>query len=189
MPARVNKVHPALKHAGYSTTTILPGESAAEFEKLHRDLIAEFSPNGRYENHLIANMAQLLWRLQNLATFRLAGQVRTRFYRLIDEKVPGKPLLIGYGEDDPAERAARQEATREAEHQIRKEFGEARLFLEMPNEATVEALEKELDIQERLEAMLEKCLKRLLFARGVKSISVAPASSPPRRVAGPSRAA
>jgi hypothetical protein len=36
MPARVNKVHPALKHAGYSTTTILPGESAAEFEKLHR---------------------------------------------------------------------------------------------------------------------------------------------------------
>jgi hypothetical protein len=30
----VNKSHPALKHGGYSTTTILPTESVAEFEKL-----------------------------------------------------------------------------------------------------------------------------------------------------------
>jgi hypothetical protein len=38
---RVKKRHPALKHGGYATTTILPGESSAEFEKLHRKLIAK----------------------------------------------------------------------------------------------------------------------------------------------------
>jgi hypothetical protein len=132
-------------------------------------LIAEFSPKGRYEDHLIATMAQLLWRLQNLATFRLAGHVRTRFYQIINEKAPDKLILTGF-EDSPAERAARQEATREAEHQIQKEFGDARLFVEMRDEATVEALEKELEIQERLEGMLERCLKRLLFARPMRAI-------------------
>ena len=37
---------PALKHGGYSTTTLLPGENRSEFEKLHEDLITEFRPNG-----------------------------------------------------------------------------------------------------------------------------------------------
>jgi hypothetical protein len=60
MPTRGNKVHPALKHGGYSASTILPGESVAEFEKMHRDLIVEFSPAGRYEEHVVASMAQLL---------------------------------------------------------------------------------------------------------------------------------
>jgi hypothetical protein len=46
MLALVENTHPALKHGGYSATTILPGEDAAAFEKLHRDLIAELSPKG-----------------------------------------------------------------------------------------------------------------------------------------------
>jgi hypothetical protein len=39
-----NKNHHALKHGGHSTTTILPTESVAEFEKLHKDLISELGP-------------------------------------------------------------------------------------------------------------------------------------------------
>src|SRR6266404_5199599 len=35
MLTRFNKVHPALKHAGYSATTLLPGEDSAAFDKLH----------------------------------------------------------------------------------------------------------------------------------------------------------
>ena len=41
------KPHPALRHAGYSVTTILPGEDAAEFAKLHRDLISEWTRTAR----------------------------------------------------------------------------------------------------------------------------------------------
>jgi hypothetical protein len=191
MPARVNKVHPALKHAGYSASTILPGESAAEFEKLHRDLIAEFSPNGRYEEHLIASMAQVAWRLQNLEIFRIVQRARARLQQLINEKAPPDPFFPSFAPEDPAVRAAYQaaykEATRAAEQQTRKEFDDVYELVEMGEDANIEALERELEVKERLEAMLEKCLKRLLFARGVKSISVAPASSAPRRVAGPRR--
>jgi len=43
----------------------------AEFEKLHRDLIAE--PNGLFENDIVATMARVLWRKQNLETFHSQG--------------------------------------------------------------------------------------------------------------------
>jgi hypothetical protein len=72
MLTRLNKIHPALKHAGYSATTLLPGEDAAAFEKLHRALIAEFSPVGALEEDIVADIARLTWRKQNLATFRVA---------------------------------------------------------------------------------------------------------------------
>jgi hypothetical protein len=49
----VNKNHPALTHRGYSTTTILPTESVAEFEKLHKDLLSELFPMARLQTILL----------------------------------------------------------------------------------------------------------------------------------------
>ena len=46
MSVHNNRGRNALKHAGFSATTILPGESAAEFEKLHEALV---SNSGRTE--------------------------------------------------------------------------------------------------------------------------------------------
>ena len=43
----VNKNHPALKHGGHSTTTILPTESVAEFEELHKDLVIAHAFSGK----------------------------------------------------------------------------------------------------------------------------------------------
>ncbi len=60
MTIRIKARHPALRHAGYSATTILPGESTAEFEKLHRNLIAEWTPDGALEDEIIAIMARAL---------------------------------------------------------------------------------------------------------------------------------
>jgi hypothetical protein len=76
MSVRFKKIHPALKHAAYSATTILPGEDRAAFEKLHRDLIAEFKPFGASEESIIAKLAHRLWRSQNLAIFRIAELAR-----------------------------------------------------------------------------------------------------------------
>ena len=70
MTIRIKKAHPAFKHAGYSATTILPGESETEFAKLHGDLVSEWAPNGALESEVVASMAHLLWRRKNLATFR-----------------------------------------------------------------------------------------------------------------------
>ena len=71
MPVRVKKHHPALKHGGYAATGILPGESQADFDKLHRDLIAELGPNGALENDIVETTTRYLWRKQNLKHLEL----------------------------------------------------------------------------------------------------------------------
>jgi len=192
MPVKDKKYHPALKHAGYATTGILPGENEKEFEKQHRDLIAEFSPNGALENDIIATMARLVWRKQNTKTFRIAELARECFEQIKRETVPGyvfdyPKLEFGAVNErvDPAEREA---AIRAAEDQARKELGDAYGLVEIEEIASADHLMKDLEVQDRLDAMIDKCLKRSLFVRGLKSISGASTSAPRGRLAGPSRA-
>ena len=191
--SRVKKHHSALKHAGYSATGILPGESAAEFEKMHRDLISELAPNGALEKDIVASMARLVWRKKILKRFEL---------RSLLELVTHKSCMKGFPKDkieypmfnfgtviekvDPAVRAAAIEA---ATDQARKELGEAYEFVENNEIATVDHLMRDLDVHDRLDAMIDKCLKRLLFLRGLKSISSASSQAPQERLAGPRRAA
>jgi len=192
MGVRVKKLHPALKHAGYSATGILPGESAAEFEKVHRGVIKDLAPNGVIEDDIVATMARLLWRKQNLATFRIAALAKDRC-RQIRSKIPQDevvdypfPTLGSIKEVDPAVREA---ATRAAEDQIRRELGDTYELVEMGGAATVECLLKDLEVEDRLDAMIDRCLKRLLFLRGLKSISSTSSSTPPQHLAAPSKAA
>jgi len=49
MVVHMKKPFSAYKHGGYTATAVLPGESGAEFEKLHRDIIAELDPVGALE--------------------------------------------------------------------------------------------------------------------------------------------
>ena len=192
MPVQAKKLHPALKHAGYSAMGVLPGENAAEYEKLHRDLIAEFIPNGAFENNIVATMARVLWRKQNLQTFRIAELARRRCSQIRSEKLPEDefyiPLLMPVSgkEVDPAVREA---AIRAAEGQARKELGDTYELAESYEIATIDSLTKDLEIRDRLDAMLDKCLKRLLMVRGIKSIMSESSSAPPKRLASPSRAA
>ena len=168
MPIRAKKNHPALKHAGYSATSILPGEDAAEFEKLHRDLIAELVPNGVLEDDIVATMARLVWRKQNLVTFRVAKLARGRYAKIESEKVPQDDEELYFSEEDLAEREAGIQA---AEAQARKELGEDYELVEVGKIATIPGLMKDLEVQDRLDSMIDRCLKRLLYVRGLKSIS------------------
>lgn len=172
------RLPPALKHAVYSTTALLPGESRAAFEKLHRALIDELSPRGAVEEDTVATIARLLWRKQNLETLRIAKLVEARYSTIEYEKQleSGADIRI-VGEAPPEVRQA-------AATQARRELGETYELLEV--EATVEQLQAGLSVQERLDAMIDKCLKRLLFLRGLKSLtptqsasSTAEASSAP----------
>jgi hypothetical protein len=193
MPVQVKKRHPALKHAGYAAIGVLPGEDRAEFEKQHRDLVAEFGPNGVLENEIVADMARLIWRKENLETFRIADLARARHNKIINERVPQDkieyPTLdFGFVKErvDPAVRDA---AIRAAEDQARRELGDAYGLLEIGEIASADRLMKDLEVQDRLDAMIDKCLKRLLFVRGIKSISNASPAAPRERLTGPSKAA
>lgn len=70
-PVRFKKTLPALKHGGYAATIHLPGEDATEFERLHGEIIDELRPNGALEEDIVATMAGLVWRKQNLGTIEL----------------------------------------------------------------------------------------------------------------------
>ena len=186
MSNRIDRLHPAVKHGAYSATNVLPGESRAAFEKLHRDLIAEYAPSGVHEQHIVVNMARLIWRQQNLTTLRIAERAQARRAAIVNEKFNVNPLLLitkELNEVDP------KKLKRVAESEAQEELGETYEFVEIGEAATFDGLINELEIQERLDAAIIRCLKQLLMVRGVKSVAAAPPSASPKRITGPSKAA
>ena len=183
----VIKTPPALKHGAYAATAILPGESRADFEKLHRDLIAEYIPKGVHEYDIVATMARLLWRKQNLKTLRIAELARSHLEQVMpDVQTFLRPAKAkdSAKSNEPSEVEV---AVQAAVDQTREEFGEAYELVELGEAATVQCLVYDLEVQERLEAMIDKCLKRLLFVRGLKSfLAPPPSSAPAKALAGPS---
>ena len=167
------KYHPALKHGIYSPTAVLPNENPAEFKKLHRSLVAELRPNGAMEHNIVAELARYLWRSKNLATFRYANY---RANLLSDERFIEQLRILEAM--DPAKREAKLAPFRERSYHAN--IAEA---------TTIKRLMETLDIEERLNTRIDRCLKRLLFVRGLKSISTASASGPSQRLSAPSKAA
>jgi hypothetical protein len=147
MTVRDKRLHPALKHGGYSAATLLRGEDRGAFEKLHRNLISEFSPVGALEEDIVETITHLMWRKQNLRS--IAG------FGSIDEEIE----------------------TDKPRHEL---FGDA---------ATISGLLQELAVRERLDGCIDRCLKRLLFVRGLKSMSQESSGARPKQLSAPNRVA
>src|SRR6476469_7936188 len=82
------KLPSALKHGVYSATDILPGESRAEFEKWHRQIIAELHPTGPLEEQAVYDVARFTWRKRNMLTLRLAERAQQRNAEIRAERIP-----------------------------------------------------------------------------------------------------
>ena len=198
---RVNRIPPALKHGAYSATAVLPGESRAAFEKQHRDLIAEYAPSGVHEERIVKKLAGLIWRQENLDTLRIAQHAWKRYQAIHNEEKKNLPAPPSTLSDLVARmpapskeriedyRQAVAEADRAAEHRAQKELGNAYELIKVGDAATFDGLEKELDIDERLDAAIARCLKQLLLVRGVKSVSATPTSESPKHALEPPKAA
>ena len=180
-----NKKPPALKHAGFSSRTILPGESASEFEEFHRALIAELNPEGALEAEIILALAHYLWRQKNLGIFSSAERAQRRISKIRDALMANLTGATSKSKEMEDFEEAFQKKWRSAENQAREELGEFYDLGEMGEDATLEGLAKQLAIQERLDAAIDRCLKRLLFVRGLKSLSSAPNPVPRQRLSGP----
>ena len=189
MSIRIDRLHPAVKHGAYSVTAVLPGESPAEFDKLHRGLIAEFAPTGVLEDDIVMTIARLVWRKQNLATLRIAERAQSRRAKILREKEEDlEPVLFGSVAAAAKDREEQRQAKRDADSEAQEELGESYEFVEIGSAATFSGLTSELEIQERLDAAIAKCLKQLLMVRGVKSITAAPPSAA-KGITGPPKAA
>lgn len=66
----------ALKHGILSRYTVLPWEDAEEYEALVAALVAEHSPRGPTEEHLVEELAGILWRKRRLRLAEAASQRR-----------------------------------------------------------------------------------------------------------------
>jgi hypothetical protein len=194
---RVKKLYPALKHGGYSATGLLPGEDPAASEKLHRDLISEHCPDGPLQEDTVFDIARLMWRKQNLETFRVAEAARNRASAIRSKMIPSTtpPFdfdfpLSGISRDwSPPDSADVKAATEAAEAQARKELGENYKFVEMGELATATQMFADLEVEERLNAMIDKLLKRLWILQASKSPSSTVPSTTLPRLSGPKKAA
>lgn len=124
MRNRGNRNHPALKHGAYSATAVLPGERRAAFEKLHRDLIAELNPSGVLEDNIVADMARLVWRKQNLGTLRIAERAQKSWSDTLTS-ICERYLNLRFSIEgqDPEQAEQEREEIRVAKDQVRKELG------------------------------------------------------------------
>jgi hypothetical protein len=61
-------------------------------------------------------------------------------------------------------------------------------LIDIGKPATINGLMEELDIEERLDGLISKCLKQLLLVRGVKSLSPASSSASTPQISGPRKA-
>jgi hypothetical protein len=165
----------ALRHGAYSKTTLLPGEDPSDFDKLHDDIVAELTPNGAIEEDIVATIARLLWRKQNVHIYQRAEQARKRRSAIQAKLVPSMTLTT-LDTRDPEEV---RRAEKSADKQARRELGEAWELVEMGEVTTIDYLLHELAVIERLDAMIERSLKRLLLVRGVKSMESASFPVPP----------
>ena len=191
MHIRVDRIPAALKHGAYSATAVLPGESQAEFEKLHRGLVAELVPSGVLEDDIVMTIARLVWRKQNLTTLRIAERAQSRRVTIWNEKIrDNEPSYLFDENGEPVNtREEERQVKRAAESEAQEELGENYEFVEIGETATFDGLTGELAIQERLDAAIAKCLKQLLMVRGVKSVAHVPLADGPKRIIGPTKAA
>lgn len=176
--AAVKKPQNALKHGAYSTVGLLPGENASEFGDLRKAVLDELAPQGPLEEDIVRTIVRLLWRKQNLSTIRAAQWARQRRAQIIADEVARRKIPDGFEfmlppfEATQEMQAARAEAARAGDEQAQDELGDY-YELSQGDMATPERLIDELQVEERLDAAIEKSLKRLLMLRGVKSMSVA----------------
>ena len=60
---------------------------------------------------------------------------------------------------------------RAAQAQAREELGDTFDLIEVGKKTTFDGLMEDLTVEERLDAIVDKCLKRLLMLKGVKSLN------------------
>ena len=178
------RLPPALKHGAYSATSVLPGEKREDFEKLHQSLITDWAPVGPLEDDVVATMARYLWRKQNLGTLYIAEFAKARYAAIRDKKrACSLDSLLDFR---PVET---EEDRRAADDEARKELGAAYNYLELGECVTFDGLAKQLEVERRLDALIDGCIKRLLLARGVKSVSAASPLPSQKQIPSPPKAA
>ena len=179
---RENLVPNSLKHGAFSEILILPGESAQDFEQLKNDLFAEYKPSGISEERALIAVAKSLWQERRLALYHHVQHARAAKSsnekrgnpNAINEAIQQfriKKGLVGPGEVDPKP-GVTTTPPKSAEERINDEL------LALGNLLTLEQLEKELDVEFKLQTKTDRLFKRFFQIKTMKQIAGLTASAP-----------
>jgi hypothetical protein len=183
MSKNSKSVPPALKHGIYSGIGLLPTESRAKFRKFKKQIFAELYLVGRLEEDIGDQIVRFEWRRQNLFTYDLAQRARGR-HSSIYSSVPSVRYLydelevLPHPENPSPEKI--EAARKRAHSRARNELEAAIELVELGDVVTFEYLEKRLAILERLDEVIARAYKKLLYVRGVKSVSSSGAAPLPQ---------
>lgn len=94
----------ALRHGVLSRYTVLPWEDAGEYDALVVTLVAEHGPQGPTEEHLVEELAGVLWRKRRLRLAEAAIHRRGLNGTLPSYRETVKVALVHLGATDESER-------------------------------------------------------------------------------------
>lgn len=89
----------ALRHGVLSKHTVLPWENGAEYSTLLEALVAEHKPQGPTEEHLVEELAGVIWRKRRLRLSENAAHHRALMRASDPYQHTAKAALIGVGGD------------------------------------------------------------------------------------------
>src|SRR5262249_53967685 len=112
------------------------------------------------EEDIVADVARLFWREGKLATRRISELAKARRKQICSLK------SIVWGNE-----------------QTRPKLRDIHEINEIWEKGTPDGLMKELDLVDRLQGMINRCLKQLLMVHGVKSLSSTAASESTPQIA------
>jgi hypothetical protein len=156
----------AWKHGGYSNLGVLPGESAQVFKRLHQSLIDELEPSGPTEYDAVLSLAKSMWRKSRLAIYAQIAEPGTKA-DFVDPLQPAFDAFAAVLKDDPRPTppewlamAKDLSADRDQKLQLAK-LGE---------QITPEKLIEEIELAGRLDARIDRLLKRLFQLKAAKQM-------------------
>ena len=151
----------------------MPGEDPAAFEKLKQRLFAEFNVSGCSEELTMTSIAKTMWQLQRLRVYehvqflRAQGSsspypdgLKNSINEVIDKFMAKHGLIAP---DDSSAKAPTEEAPP-------KEKTTDELLLELGDFVSLGHMDKELEVENKLMAKLDRLLKRFFQIKTMKSL-------------------
>jgi hypothetical protein len=175
MGKRTNRVPSAFKHGMYSGIGLLPTESPPKFRKFKKQMFSELAITGPLEEDIGDEIVRLEWRRKNLPTYDLAQRARARYSSIHSQLVPRvrylhEELVVEPHPDNPSPEEL-EVARKRANEKAHADLGAALELVELGDIVTLEYLEDQLAIRERLDETIARFYKKLAYVRAIKSMS------------------
>jgi hypothetical protein len=102
-PHRVDPLQHALRHGILSRYSVLPWENAEEYRAVVAALVAEHTPQGATEEHLVEEVAGILWRKRRLRLAEAAAYRRGLKEALASNRGTAQVALVHLDVGEPLE--------------------------------------------------------------------------------------